>query len=81
MATDANDSACNIKVVCRVRPLNELEKRNGYGNIVKTSNDDGVNIQVGVKIMSYIRQTVQSVGINPITNQTTLNFTGKILLL
>ena len=47
MATDANDSACNIKVVCRVRPLNELEKRNGYGNIVKTSNYDGVNIQVG----------------------------------
>jgi len=45
MATDPNDSACNIKVVCRVRPLNELEKRNGYGNIIKTVNDDCVNIQ------------------------------------
>ena len=44
MATDLNDSACNIKVVCRVRPLNEQEKRNGYGNIVKT-NEDCVNIQ------------------------------------
>lgn len=48
MATDPNDSACNIKVVCRVRPLNELEKRNGYGNIIKTTNDDCVNIQVSL---------------------------------
>jgi len=45
MASDANDSACNIKVLCRVRPLNELEKRNGYGNIIKTANDECVNIQ------------------------------------
>jgi len=37
---------CNIKVICRVRPLNESEERAGSKFVLKFPTDDSVSIQV-----------------------------------
>lgn len=36
---------CNIKVICRVRPLNESEERTGSKFVLKFPTDDSVSIQ------------------------------------
>jgi len=36
---------CNIKVICRVRPLNESEERAGSKFVLKFPTDDSVSIQ------------------------------------
>lgn len=42
---------CNIKVICRVRPLNEAEERAGSKFVLKFPSDDSVNI--GGKVFLY----------------------------
>lgn len=39
-------SECNIKVICRVRPLNEAEERAGSKFILKFPTDDSISIAV-----------------------------------
>ena len=39
-------SECNIKVICRVRPLNEAEERAGNQLVVRTQSDDSVSLTV-----------------------------------
>lgn len=50
--TDADE--CNIKVVCRVRPMNENEIASGSGVCVKFVNDEQVQLGVSIKLMPYI---------------------------
>ena len=40
---------CNIKVVCRVRPLNETEERTGSKFILKFPTDDSISLGVRCK--------------------------------
>ena len=44
MAAPADE--CNIKVVCRVRPLNEAEEKAGSKFVLKFPTDDSVSITV-----------------------------------
>ena len=46
--TDATDSGneCSIKVVCRVRPLNESEEKTGSKFVIKFPTDDSILIGV-----------------------------------
>jgi len=46
--TDGPDSGneCNIKVVCRVRPLNESEEKTGSKFVLKFPTDDSIMIGV-----------------------------------
>ena len=37
-------SECNIRVVCRVRPMNAMEERNGSQAIVKVTGDDSLSM-------------------------------------
>ncbi len=37
---------CNIKVICRVRPLNESEEKAGSKFVLKFPTDDSVSIAV-----------------------------------
>uniref|UniRef100_A0A915LSS3 Kinesin motor domain-containing protein n=1 Tax=Meloidogyne javanica TaxID=6303 RepID=A0A915LSS3_MELJA len=43
----ANPSECCIQVVCRVRPLNEIERKNGSSSVVKFQGKDTVMVTVG----------------------------------
>ncbi|CAK5061369.1 unnamed protein product [Meloidogyne enterolobii] len=40
----ANPSECCIQVVCRVRPLNEIERKNGSSSVVKFQGKDTVMV-------------------------------------
>lgn len=42
----AESSECNIKVVCRVRPLNQSEEKAGSKFILKFPTDDSASIGV-----------------------------------
>ena len=42
---------CNIKVVCRVRPLNANEEKAGSKFILKFPTDDAISISVSLVIM------------------------------
>jgi len=55
---------CNIKVICRVRPLNESEERAGSKFVLKFPTDDSLSIQaswllIWKFILSYICDYVQ----------------------
>ena len=39
---------CNIKVVCRVRPLNAVEEKSGSKFILKFPTDDSISIGVSI---------------------------------
>ena len=39
---------CNIKVICRIRPLNESEEKAGSKFVLKFPTDDSVSIAVCV---------------------------------
>ena len=43
---------CNIKVICRVRPLNDAEERAGSKFILKFLSDEAVS--VGVSFFNYL---------------------------
>ena len=53
MAADSGE--CNIKVICRVRPLNESEERSG-GNALHVLANDSVSIGVSKFICVSIVQ-------------------------
>ena len=40
------DSECNIRVMCRVRPLNSSEEKAGSKFILKFPNDESISISV-----------------------------------
>ncbi|CAG5116519.1 unnamed protein product, partial [Candidula unifasciata] len=40
----ANGNECSIKVICRVRPLNESEERAGSKFVLKFPTDDSVTV-------------------------------------
>ena len=48
----ADISECNIKVICRVRPLNESEERAGSKFVLKFPTDESVN--VGVSKLQFL---------------------------
>ena len=54
--TDATDSGneCSIKVVCRVRPLNESEEKTGSKFVLKFPTDDSIMIGVSCYLCSVI---------------------------
>ena len=39
-------SECNIKVICRVRPLNESEEKAGSKFVLKFPTDDSISVGV-----------------------------------
>ena len=41
-----DSSECNIKVICRVRPLNQSEEKAGSKYILKFLSDDALSIGV-----------------------------------
>lgn len=43
---------CNIKVICRVRPLNESEERAGSKFVLKFPTDDSVSIGVSDRFVN-----------------------------
>ena len=43
---------CNIKVVCRVRPLNESEEKAGSKFVLKFPSEDSVSIGVSISTIS-----------------------------
>jgi len=43
---------CNIKVICRVRPLNESEEKAGSKFVLKFPTDDSVSI--GASLLSIL---------------------------
>ena len=45
---------CNIKVVCRVRPLNETEERAGSKFILKFPTDDSISVGVSMASAAVI---------------------------
>lgn len=53
MSGDHNDSECNIKVVCRFRPLNDSEEKAGSKFIVKfpQNTEDCISIAVIMPII------------------------------
>ena len=42
----APDESCNIKVICRVRPLNQREENEGSKFVLKFPTDDSIAIGV-----------------------------------
>jgi len=44
---------CNIKVICRVRPLNESEERAGSKFVLKFPTDDSVSIGASYLIVDF----------------------------
>ena len=46
--SDVDTTSCNIKVVCRIRPLNESEEKAGSKFIVKFPSDDSISIAVSL---------------------------------
>ena len=52
--TDADE--CNIKVVCRVRPMNENEVASGSGVCVKFVNDEQVQLGVSIKLTLFLHK-------------------------
>lgn len=50
MSGDINDAVCNIKVVCRFRPLNENEVKAGSAFIVKYPAHNEGCVSIGVSI-------------------------------
>lgn len=50
MGDDASD--VNIKVVCRVRPLNEIEEKAGSKFVPKFPSEDSLSFAVGVQFLS-----------------------------
>ena len=42
-------SECNIKVICRVRPLNESEERAGSKFVLKFPTEDSISVAVSLK--------------------------------
>lgn len=46
-------SECNIKVICRVRPLNESEEKAGSKFVLKFPTDDSISIAVSDFITKY----------------------------
>lgn len=52
---DVNDAVCNIKVVCRFRPLNESEVKSGSKYVVKhpSNAEDCLNIGVSIEFELY----------------------------
>ena len=63
MADDGPPSAsdeCNIKVVCRVRPLNEVEERAGSKFILKFPTDDSISVGVGMRRLQQLSFPVAS---------------------
>jgi len=51
---------CNIKVICRVRPLNESEERAGSKFMLKFPTDDSVSIGVsGLLLLSMSYRAYQ----------------------
>ena len=53
---------CNIKVICRVRPLNAAEERSGSQSIVKFPTEDTVSVAVSLAGCS---QTIDYARLNP----------------
>ena len=50
MAEPVSASECNIKVVCRVRPLNESEEKAGSKFVLKFPTEDSISLGVSSKI-------------------------------
>ena len=48
------DESCNIKVICRVRPLNDREVNAGSKFVLKFPTEDSIIIAVGIILYSYI---------------------------
>ena len=44
---------CNIKVICRVRPLNSSEEKAGSKFILKFPTEESVNLAVSIIINTY----------------------------
>jgi hypothetical protein len=42
----ANPAECGIQVFCRVRPLNEIERKNGSTFMPKFNGNDGIVVGV-----------------------------------
>lgn len=43
-----DSSECNIKVICRVRPLNDSEEKTGSKFVLKFPTEESVNIAVSI---------------------------------
>lgn len=54
VGTMGDVSECNIKVICRVRPLNDAEERNGSQMVVRVVNDDSVSLAVSEAFISSV---------------------------
>ena len=54
MGEAIDSSECNIKVVCRVRPLNEAEEKAGSKFVLKFPTDDSVSLGVSITCHSII---------------------------
>jgi len=53
MANEAAE-ACNIKVVCRVRPLNATEEKAGSKFVLKFPTDDSISIGVSMSVVVVV---------------------------
>jgi len=75
---------CNIKVVCRVRPLNAVEEKSGSKFILKFPTDDSISI--GGKVYSYdkvfkpncTQEQVYNVAAKPIVKDVLSGYNGTI---
>ena len=59
-AQNASSDECNIKVVCRVRPLNETEERAGSKFVLKFPTDDSISVGVGMRRLQQLSFPVAS---------------------
>lgn len=46
--SEVDTTSCSIKVVCRIRPLNESEEKAGSKFIVKFPSEESISIAVSV---------------------------------
>lgn len=49
----ADVSECSIKVICRVRPLNESEERTGSKFVLKFPTDESISIGVCLTFLNF----------------------------
>ncbi|XP_014767912.1 kinesin heavy chain isoform X2 [Octopus bimaculoides] len=77
-------SECNIKVICRVRPLNDAEERAGSKFILKFPTDDSISIAGKVFVFDKVlkpnvsQEYVYNVGAQPIVADVLSGYNGTI---
>ena len=55
-AVDDEQGECSVKVMCRVRPLNQSEEKAGSKFVLKFPSDDSISISVSFVIVDCCEQ-------------------------